>query len=102
MKSLMKLKRSDVTFNVKNKLCFICKKIDFTLKCLNIGTPKIINFPFVSNGKVMIFMCPNNQAHCNEVVLCLNFGPPENNEFSIWDKWKIYYFQVSQYLSTLG
>ena len=25
-----------------------------TLKCLNIGTPKIINFPFVSIGKLMI------------------------------------------------
>ena len=35
-------------------------------------------------------------------VLSLNFGTPENNEFSIWDKWKIYYFKVSQYLSTLG
>ena len=44
-----------------------------TLKCLNIGTPKIINFPFVSNGKSMFFRCPNNQAHCNEAVLCLNF-----------------------------
>ena len=63
-----------------------------TLKCLSIGTPKIINFPFVSNGKVMIFRCPNIPAHYNEAVLCLNFGTPENNEFSIWDKWKIYYF----------
>ena len=63
-----------------------------TLKCLSIGTPKIINFPFVSNGKLMFFRCPNNQAHCNEAVLCLNFGTPENNEFSTWDKWKIYYF----------
>ena len=61
------------------------------LKCLSIGTPKIINFPFVSNGKLMVFRCPNIQAHCNEAVLCLNFGTPENNEFSIWDKWKIYY-----------
>ena len=25
-----------------------------TLKCLNIGTPKTINFPFVPNGKLMI------------------------------------------------
>ena len=33
--------------------------IDYTLKCLNIGTPKIINFPFVPNGKLMIFMYPN-------------------------------------------
>ena len=63
----------------------------YTLKCLSIGTPKIINFPFVSNGKLMVFRCLNIQAHCNEAVLCLNFGTPENNEFSIWDKWKIYY-----------
>ena len=63
-----------------------------TLECLSIGTPKIINFPFVSNGKLMIFGCPNIQTDYNEAVLCLNFGTPENNEFSIWDKWKIYYF----------
>ena len=63
-----------------------------TLKCLSIGTPKIINFPFVSNGKFMVFMCTNIHAHYNEAVLCLNFGTPENNEFSIWNKWKIYYF----------
>ena len=69
------------------------KKHDMiTLECLSIGTPKIINFPFVSNGKLMVFRCPNIQAYCNEAVLCLNFGTPENNEFSIWDKWKIYYF----------
>ena len=64
-----------------------------TLKCLSIGTPKIINFPFVSDGKLMVFRCSNIQPHYNEAVLCLNFGTPENNEFSIWDKWKIYYFR---------
>ena len=37
----------------------------------------------------------------NEAVIYLNFGTPKNNEFSIWNKWKINYFQVSQYLSTL-
>ena len=63
-----------------------------SLKCLSIGTPKIINFPFVSNGKLMVFRCLNIQACCNEAVLCLNFGTSENNEFSIWDKWKIHYF----------
>ena len=63
-----------------------------TLKCLSIGTPKIIKFPFVSNGKLMIFRYPNIQTDYNEAVLCLNFGTSENNEFSIWDKWKIYYF----------
>ena len=33
-----------------------------TLMCLSIGTHKIINFPFVSNGKLMVFECPNSQA----------------------------------------
>ena len=28
------------------------------LKCLNIGTPKTINFPFVPNGKLMILSVP--------------------------------------------
>ena len=63
-----------------------------TLKCLSIGTPKAINFPFVSNEKLMFFRCPSIQAHCNEAVIYLNLGTPKNNEFSIWNKWKIYYF----------
>ena len=63
-----------------------------TLKCLSIGTPKTINFPFVSNGKLMLFTCPNIQAHYNEAVTYLKLGTPKNNEFSIWNKWKIYHF----------
>ena len=66
--------------------CFI------TLKCLSIGTPKAINFPFVWNEKVIFFRCPSMQAHCNEAGIYLDYGTPENNEFSIWNKWKIYYF----------
>ena len=63
-----------------------------TLKCLSIGTPKTISFPFVSNGKLIVFMCPNIHAYYNEAIFYLNFGTPKNNEFSIWNKWKIYYF----------
>ena len=83
------LKNKEVSFSdfpVTNIL------IDITLKCLSIGTPKAINFPFVSNEKLMFFRCPSIQAHCNEAVIYLNFGTPKNNEFSIWNKWKIYYF----------
>ena len=29
-----------------------------TLMCLNIGTPKIIDFPFGTNGKLMVFGVP--------------------------------------------
>ena len=50
----------------------------------------------------MVFRHPNIQAYYNEAVHYLNFGTPKNNEFSIWNKWKINYFYVSQYLSTLG
>ena len=50
----------------------------------------------------MVFRCPNIQAHYHEAVVYLIFGTPKNNEFSIWNKWKINYFQLSQYLSTLG
>ena len=76
----------EINFFVGSK--YLLPDIKGTLKCLSIGTPKIINFPFVSNGKLMVFRCPNIQAHYNEAVLGLNFRTPENNEFSIWDKWK--------------
>ena len=46
----------------------------YTLKCLSIGTPKSINFPFVPNEKLMDFRCPNIQAHHNYAVICLNCG----------------------------
>ena len=29
-----------------------------TIKCLSIGTPKTINFPFVPNGKLMVLDVP--------------------------------------------
>ena len=74
------------------KVTVIQTAVMYTLKCLSIGTPKAINFPFVSNEKLKFFRCPNVQAHCNEAVIYLNFGTPKNNEFSIWNKWKIYYF----------
>ena len=41
---------------------------------------------------------PNTQAHYNEAVNLLNFGTPKNNEFSIWDKWKIYYSRLVGWL----
>ena len=51
------------------------------VKCLSIGTPKTVYFPFVSNEKLMVFRCPNIQAHYNEAVIYLNFGTSKNNEF---------------------
>ena len=42
-----------------NKYLKILKTIRTnTLKCLSIGTPKIINFPFDPNGKLLILGAP--------------------------------------------
>ena len=46
----------------------------------------------------MVFRCSNIQEHYNEAVIYLNLGTPKNIEFSIWNKWKIYYFWVSPIL----
>ena len=72
--------------------CDVNRHLCTTLKCLSIGTPKAINFPFVSNETLIFFRCSSIQAHCNEAVIYLNYGTPKNNEFSIWNKGKIYYF----------
>ena len=40
----------------KKEIKYIEKML--TVMCLSIGTPKIINFPFVPNGKLIIFRCP--------------------------------------------
>ena len=35
-------------------------------------TQKIINFPFVSNGKFIIFRCPTIWAHHSLIIMCLD------------------------------
>ena len=41
----------------KRRLMAISQNISIlTLKCVSIGTPKIINFPFVSNGKLIFHL----------------------------------------------
>ena len=49
-----------------------------TLKCLSIRTPKTINFPFVPNGKLIIFRCPKIWPNYSPVIMCLNFGTLKN------------------------
>ena len=34
-------------------------------------------------------------------LMCLSIGTPKNNKFSIFSKWKIHYFKVSQNLGRL-
>ena len=50
--------------------------------CLSIGAPKIINFPFVPNGKFIIFRCPKISVDYSLITICLNTGTPKNINFS--------------------
>ena len=46
----------------------IFKHIIIKLQCAQIlGHQKIINFPFGTNGKFIIFKCPNTKAHYGNV-----------------------------------
>ena len=49
--------------------------------CLSIGTPKIINFPFVPNGKFIIFRCPKIWAKYSLIIMRSNTGTPNNHHF---------------------
>ena len=39
--------------------------------CFSVGTPKIINFPLVPNGKLIIFKCPKIWAHYSLTIIDL-------------------------------
>ena len=72
----------------------------FILKCLSIGTPKTINFPFVPNGKLMVLSVPifeliGIRLKCAQILghlKVINFTFRTNENFIIL---------VSQYLGTL-
>ena len=61
---------------VRGYFCFMNIYL-ITVMCLSIGTPKIINFPFVPNGKLIIFRCPKIKAHYSLIMMCLNIGAPK-------------------------
>ena len=68
---------------------------------LNIGAPKIINFPFVPNGKLIIFRCPKIRAHYSLIIMFLNIGTPKTINFPFRTNGKLMVFSVLN-LSTLG
>ena len=61
---------------MKTEKCIFIKLSKFDtvtiLKCLSIGTPNINNFPFVPNGKLMVFKCPSIQPYSQT---CLKGSP---------------------------
>ena len=60
-----------------------------TVKCLSIVTPKSNTFPFVPNGKFIIFRCPKIWAHYNLTIMCLNIGTPNNHHFPFGTNGKV-------------
>ena len=83
------------------QVCFIVR---FTLMCLSIGTPKIINFPFVPNGKFIILRCPKIRANYILIKMCSIIGTPNNHHFPFGTNGKVVvlgvpilkHFRVSQ------
>ena len=57
--------------------------------CLSIGTPKIIDFPFVPKGKFIIFRCPKIWAHYSLIIMYLNIGSPNNQHFPFGTNGKV-------------
>ena len=59
-------------------------------KCASVlGPLKIINFPFVPNGKFIIFRCPKIWAHYSLIIMYLNIGTPNNHRFSFGTNGKV-------------
>ena len=64
----------------------------YTLKCLSIGTPKTINFPFVPNGKLMVLGVPIFEhiiirLRCTQIlghIKIMNFPFGTNGKFIIF------------------
>ena len=54
-----------------------------------LGHLKIINFPFVPNGKLIIFRCPKIIAHYSLIIMCLNIGIPKNHHFTYMTNGKV-------------
>ena len=50
--------------SVLDVVLFLC----FILTRVGNGTPKTINVPFVPNGTLMDFRCPNSQTHLSTYI----------------------------------
>ena len=59
-----------VTAIVSKPTSLLISSAPNTLKCLSIGTPKIIKF--VLNLKLVIFGCPKIWAHYSLIIMCSN------------------------------
>ena len=72
-----------------SEIIFHISPLNHTVMCLSIGTPKIINFPFVPNGKFIIFRCPKIWAHYSLIIMGLYIGTPNNHHFPFGTNGKV-------------
>ena len=49
----------------------------------------MINFPFVPNGKFIIFRCPKTWANYSLIIMCLSIGMPNNHHFPFGTNGKV-------------
>ena len=52
-------------------------------------TPKIINFPFVPNGKFIIFRHPKIWAYYSLIIMCLDIGTLDIHHFPFGTNGKV-------------
>ena len=74
--------------------------LEVTLKCLSIGAPETINFPFVPNGKLMVLGIQIFKHIIIKLKCAQILGHIKINNFT-FGKMENILFWVSQYLSTL-
>ena len=55
----------------------------------------MVNFPFVPNGKFIIFRCPKIWEHSSLIIKGLNTGTPNNHHFPFGTNGKIVVLGVS-------
>ena len=58
------------------------------------GHLKIINFPFVSNEKFIIFRCPKIWANYSLIIMYLNIGTLNNHHFPFGTNGKVVVLSV--------
>ena len=54
----------------------------------------MINFPFVPNGKLIIFRCPKIRAHYNLIIIGLNIKAPKTINYSFGTNGKLMMLSV--------
>ena len=66
-----------------------CIQTDVYPNVLKYWDLKIINFPFVPNGKFITLRCPKIRANYSLIIMCSNIGTPNNHHFPFGTNGKV-------------